>query len=463
MDYDIVVPHRLVETIYKASFNKLKEAGAWTLFRTAHVDLDLISGHALRRFILNSILPLTPDDIVSSSGRHLTVRTSSFVKVLGKVKLREMVPGFMHGHPSGFEAFSKQDDQNEAALSLAHRNKNGSDTEFVSLLVLPSGRLMARVWTDPNTSHLATVTITGSTLRKCAPDDRHIGEIPMLDRQKRVFGSEFNAQLRSLKVLIVGAGGTGSPLAVMLARSGVLSPIIVDPDTIEDTNLHRLYGATVNDIGSPKATVLAAHINSIGIETNALGIKGNILDAMHRDLIKSADVIFCCTDDHASRLMLNRFAYFYEIPVIDIGLAIERGKVHIKDMTGRVTRLGSGAPCLLCRNIVDPRRAREEELHSKDPEAYAHQLKDGYILGGGDPEPAFISMTTSVASLAMEELLQMMTGFRGGASIATQRLRRFQVPEDRRTGAKIDPDCPICYDRDYWGLGDTIPFLDRVA
>ena len=90
-------------------------------------------------------------------------------------------------------------------------------------------------------------------------------------------------------------------------------------------------------------------------------------------------------------------------------------------------------------------------------------MKEGYILGGGDPEPAFISMTTSVATLAMEELLQLMTGFRGDDGVVTQRLRRFQVPEDRRAGAKKDPDCPICSETDCWGLGDVTPFLDRVS
>lgn len=462
MDFNIIVPHRLLDAIQSAAFDGQKEAGAWTLFRVAHVDRDPISGGATRRYILNKVVSLTQSDIVSSSERHLTVKTGSFVKALGQAQRDEMVPGFLHGHPSGYAAFSNQDDQNEAALSRAHRNKNGADSEFVSLLALPSGRLLARVWTDPDTAYPATVTITGHRLRKCLPDEVDIPQTRALDRQTRVFGPGFNTQLKSLKMLIVGAGGTGSPLAVMLARSGVQSPVILDSDVIEETNLHRLYGATVDDIGSPKATVLAAHLNRFGLETNALGIQGNLLDVVHRDLIKSADVVFCCTDDHASRLLLNRFAYFYEILVIDIGLAIERGEVDVKDMTGRVTRLGPSSPCLLCRNIVDPRRAREEELCARDPEAYARQVKEGYILGGGDPEPAFISMTTSVATLAMEELLQLMTGFRGDGAVVTQRLRRFQVPEDRRTGAKTDPDCPICSETDCWGLGDVTPFLDRV-
>ena len=63
----------------------------------------------------------------------------------------------------------------------------------------------------------------------------------------------------------------------------------------------------------------------------------------------------------------------------------------------------------------------------------------------------------------MEEMLQLMTGFRGAGGSATQRLRRFQVPEDRRTGAKIDPDCSICGESEIWGIGDITPFLDRVA
>jgi len=436
MDFNVIVPHRLLDTIQSTALDGQKEAGAWTLFRVAHVDCDPVTDHATRRYILNKIVPLTQNDIVSSSDKHLTVKTGSFVKVLGQAQRDEMVPGFLHGHPSGYAAFSSRDDQNEAALSRAHRNKSGSGRAFVSLLVLPSGRLLARVWTDPDTSYPATVTITGHRLHKCLVDNEDILETQALDRQTRVFGPGFNNQLKSLKVLIVGAGGTGSALSVMLARSGAQAPVILDPDVIEETNR---------------------------LETKALGIQGNLLDFAHRDLLKSADVIFCCTDDHASRLLLNRFAYFYEIPVIDIGLAIERGEVDVKDMTGRVTRLGPGSPCLLCRNIVDPRRAREEELRTKDPEAYARQVKEGYILGGGDPEPAFISMTTSVATLAMEELLQLMTGFRGDGGVVTQRLRRFQVPEDRRTGAKIDPNCSICSETDCWGLGDVTPFLDRVS
>lgn len=463
MDYDVIVPQRFLEPLRHAAFNGAKEGGAWALFSSARVTRDPVNTKPRHRYILRHIQPFAVTDTVSSSPKHITVKTDTFMPILRQAQCEGLTPGFLHGHPSGYSAFSMQDDMNEKALTQATRNRNGPEAGFVSLLVLPDDTLKARVWHGDCMTQVATVLIAGSQVRIM---DRHpivAAHGSDLDRQARVFGDLFNDQIRALRVLIVGAGGTGSPLAVMLARAGVRCPVIVDPDIVEDTNLHRLHGARVCDIGRAKAEVIVDHINGMGLETGAIGIQGNILDAAHRDLLVSADLIFCCTDDHAGRLLLNRFAYFYEIPVVDIGLAIERTDMGIRDMTGRVTTLHPGAACLLCRNIVDPSRARAEELRRCDPEAFLQQVDDGYILGGGIPEPAFISMTTSVATMAMEEMLQLMTGFRGAGGSATQRLRRFQIPEDRRTGAKIDPDCPICGESEIWGIGDITPFLDRVA
>ncbi len=463
MDYDIIIPHRLLDAVTGAAFDRENEAGAWALFSTASIKRDPVTSRARRRFILVEIVPFGARDIVSSSPKHLTVKTASFISILKRSGDSDLMPGFLHGHPSGYAAFSTRDDENESALSLAAKNRNGVEGEFVSLLALPGEQLMARVWNEANTVHPAPVTITGPLLRLMGrPRDRKKTGHD-LDRQTRVFGEEFNEALSGLRVLIVGAGGTGSPLAIMLARAGLRQPLIIDPDVVEETNLHRLHGSIAGDIGCPKADVLANHINSLGLGTDVIGIQGNILDPAHRDLMSSVDLIFCCTDDHAGRLLLNRFAYFYEIPVIDIGLAIEKSDTRIRDMTGRVSLLYPGAACLLCRNIVDPVRAREEDLSQRDPEAYAKQQEEGYIVGGGDPEPAFISMTTSVATMAIEEMIQMLVEFRHQDRPLTQRLRRFQVPEDRRTGARIDPECPICGEFNSWGAGDVTPFLDRVS
>ena len=101
-------------------------------------------------------------------------------------------------------------------------------------------------------------------------------------------------------------------------------------------------------------------------------------------------------------------------------------------------------------------------MKRRSPDEYERLERDGYVLGGGDPEPAFIAMTTSVATMALEECMQMLSGFRGDRS-PTQRLRRYLQLEDRLSSIAPNAECPICADGCYWGHADMNPFLDRVA
>ena len=464
MSAEINLPTRLVPAIMRAAFEGNSEAGAWLLFRVVSISSDPWTHKDREKLVLQDVIPLTVRDVESSSHTHLTLRTESFVKLLKHAQLQNLVPGFLHGHPSGHAGFSQRDDKNESALSKAAQNRNGNTTQLVSLLALPDGGMMARVWESPDSPKDIKVLTSGNTKHLLTRSTTPARKVSRLDRQARVFGEGFNQVLKNLRVTIVGAGGTGSPLAIMLARSGVGKLAVIDPDIVEASNLHRLHGATTEDIGQPKSEVLASYIRSFGLEVDAIGIVGNVLDAEYRNLLKSSDIIFCATDDHAGRMMLNRFAYFYETLVIDLGLAVEpRGSRPVCDMTGRVTLIYTGAPCLLCRNIIDPRRAREEELMRRSPDEYEKQEREGYLLGGGNPEPAFISMTTSVACMALEELAQTISSFRGRKRMVNQRLRRFQIPEDRCSGGNSNEDCPICSSREYWGIGDITPFLDRVG
>jgi len=383
---DIVIPARLADRVREAGFRGEHENGAWALFSSASILRDPWSGTTRRRFILRELRPLAAIDIDSSSPVHLTVRTASFMRVLKDAGAAGLTPGFLHGHPSGYGQFSPTDDDNERALLAAVQNRNGGQSELVSLLVLPNSAVKARRWRTATSVDECTVAITGVRVRRFDCSDSASAINPLLDRQARIFGHEFNQTLAKLRILVVGAGGTRSPLAVMLARAGAKRLAIIDPDTIEATNLHRLHGARMEDVGAAKAQSLARHIEEMGLGVNVLGVRGNIIDPQHRDLLKSADVVFCATDDHAGRMLLNRFAYFYETPVIDMGLAVAKDASDgRREMTGRVSILYPGAPCLICRGVVDMRRASEEELLRRDPENYAAQVKEGYVLGGWDP------------------------------------------------------------------------------
>jgi molybdopterin/thiamine biosynthesis adenylyltransferase len=264
---------------------------------------------------------------------------------------------------------------------------------------------------------------------------------------------------------VVGCGGTGSATAILLARLGVGQLVLFDDDIVDVTNLNRLHGSRRGDADAirPKVDVVAREIADMAIGTRVVPVRAWVGDPACRDALKSCDVIFGCTDDHDGRLMLNRFSYFYLIPVIDMGLAIDPNPVGgLRDLSGRVTVLVPGAPCLLCRGVVDPALARDEDLERSHPEEYERRKREAYVRGGGDPAPAVVTFTTATACLAVDELLQGLTCFRDPGGWVWHRVRRFDLLLDRRPGAQQNPHCPICVDQGYWGRGDIDPFLDRT-
>lgn len=254
---------------------------------------------------------------------------------------------------------------------------------------------------------------------------------------------------------------------MLLARLGVGNLVLFDEDTAELTNLNHLHGAKRSDVDAmrSKVEVVAREITEAGLGVKVVPMKGWGGDPTFRDALKSCDVIFGCTDDHSGRLFLNRFAHFYLIPVIDIGLSITPSGHGgaVQDLSGRATVIFPGAPCLLCRGIVNPATAREEELKRSNPEEYERQKREAYVRGAGNPAPAVVTFTTATACMAIDELLQALVGFRGPDGWSWNRVRRFDLLKDRAPGALPRDHCPICQCQDYWGRGDIDPFMDRVG
>jgi len=279
-------------------------------------------------------------------------------------------------------------------------------------------------------------------------------------RQSLAFGPDFLGCLRYLRIGIVGAGATGSATAVLLARSGAGDLQLIDPDRVEESNLSRLHSARRADIGQLKVKVLARHLEDFGLGTRVSPHPYRAGNLQVRDALKSCDLIFGCTDDQAGRLFLNRLSYFYNLPWIDMGIGIDPVRLHdglITAADGRVTVLGPGNPCLLCRRVVDSVKAREQELRMNSPEEYAQQQIEGYVSGIAVPDPAVITLTTSVAGMAVDEFTARVTGYR---TPRDHRVRKFKLMKDTKPGARAE--CGLCGTADYWGIGDRQPFLDRV-
>ncbi len=353
-------------------------------------------------------------------------------------------------------------------LQLAQKH-NGEETKLLTIFLTSSGKLSGRLWLgEKNHLPLSMIRVIGNSFHLHYPDKGKGVSSSLWQRQALAFGEPLNEILSRLRIGIVGCGGTGSAVAMFLARLGVGYIALFDPDIVEDSNLNRLHGARQADADAMKSKVevVARSITSLGVGIKVVGYQKWIGDIECRDALKSCDLIFGCTDDHTGRIMLNRFAYYYVIPVIDMGLAIDVGKEDIptiKALDGRVTVLAPHHTCLLCGGVVNPAVAHGESLKRNNPYEYERQKAEAYVIGESNPSPAVVTFTTDVASMAVQEMLHRLQGFRGAEGAVANRVRKFRLMCDRSLRVKPNPHCPICAEEDCWGRGDIEPFLDLVG
>lgn len=119
------------------------------------------------------------------------------------------------------------------------------------------------------------------------------------------FGREGQERLRQAKVLVVGAGGLGSPLLLYLAAAGVGHIGIVDDDEVDISNLQRQVLYTTADIGRPKAEVAAERLRALNphIEVSVHTTRLNIDNVL--ELLQPYDIVADGTDNFPTRYLVN--------------------------------------------------------------------------------------------------------------------------------------------------------------
>jgi len=445
-----------------------RERAAYVLCGEVVVESDPWDSQQRRKYLSYEILAVPEDEIVSSSDRHITWKTNSFVRALKLAQTRGMTVALVHSHPGGIAAFSEQDDRNEPDLAQLAQNRNGPQTKLPSVIITDSGELVGRLWMSQQESiPLQLICVVGKAIKLHYTGRGQDIPSSVFQRQSLAFGEALTQDLSTLRVGVVGCGGTGSAVAMLLPKMGVRLIALFDRDVVEESNLNRLHGATREDAETkrPKVVAVARSLSELGLGVQVKSYQSWIADRDCRDALKSCDIIFGCTDDHAGRLLLNRFAYYYLAPVFDVGLAIEVSPTEppeIKALDGRVTVLAPSHTCLLCREVINPVVARDEALKRNAPAEYERRKAEAYVLGEGNPSPAVVLFTTDVAIMAIEELVHRLQGFRGENGATGQRVRKFHLMTDRKQAADSKSHCPICGTADCWGKGDIVPFLDLV-
>lgn len=342
------------------------EAAAYVLFGKAEIAADPWSKQPRIRLISHEVVPITSDEMVSSSSTHVTWSTQGFMRLLGLAQHRNLVPGLVHTHPGAKAFFSDQDDRNEAELARTTFNKGTQG--LASMVFGQDDAIVGRLWTSAKASTQASsISIVGSQIKIWREDAGH-EDTAFLARQAALFGKGFNPIVRALRVGVIGCGGTGSAVASLLTRLGVGHLALMDNDTIDTSNLNRVHGSRAADVPAKlaKVDILAREIEACGLGNHVVTRRAWVGDPSLRDVLRSCDVLFGCTDDNQGRLTLNRLSHYYGIPLIDVGLRMRSAKSGVDyDMTGRITTIRPGNPCLMCLGVVNAQRAAAEGLDRK--------------------------------------------------------------------------------------------------
>ncbi|MDA9009570.1 molybdopterin-synthase adenylyltransferase MoeB [Alphaproteobacteria bacterium] len=155
---------------------------------------------------------------------------------------------------------------------------------------------------------------------------------------------EGQAKLLVAKVLIIGAGGLGSPLLMYLAAAGVGTLYIADDDEVDLSNLQRQIAHGTNDIGKPKVRSASETISALNPEISTVEIKEKITAGNAAHWIEQVDIVADGSDNLATRQLMNDVCFKLKKPLISAAITRFDGQLT----TFKAYEPGENRPCYRC-------------------------------------------------------------------------------------------------------------------
>jgi adenylyltransferase/sulfurtransferase len=160
-------------------------------------------------------------------------------------------------------------------------------------------------------------------------------------------GEQGQIKLLNSKVLLVGAGGLGSPAAMYLAAAGVGTLGIIDFDVVDVSNLQRQLLHGTKDVGRPKVDSAMERLHDINPEVEAVGYRQPITSANALDIIRDYDIVINGSDNFPARYLVNDACQFLKKPLVDGSIFMFEGQVTVYQPS--VPERGiEGGPCYRC-------------------------------------------------------------------------------------------------------------------
>jgi molybdopterin/thiamine biosynthesis adenylyltransferase/rhodanese-related sulfurtransferase len=230
------------------------------------------------------------------------------------------------------------------------------------------------------------------------------------------FGLEGQERLKAGRVLVVGAGGLGSPVALYLAAAGVGTIGLVDFDTVDVTNLQRqvLYGTA--DVGRPKLDVAAARLRDINPHITIALHREAFGAANARALVDAYDVVVDGTDNFSTRFLVNDACVMAGRPNVYGSVFRFEGQASVFAT--------KGGPCYRC-------------LHPEPPPAgLIPNCAEAGVLG---------VLPGLIGTIQATEAIKLLTGI-GEPLVGKLLLYDALRMRVRQISLPRDPACPVCGD-----------------
>ena len=228
-------------------------------------------------------------------------------------------------------------------------------------------------------------------------------------------GSAGQRKLLDASVLVVGAGGLGSPICIYLALAGVGTVGIVDFDTVDVTNLQRQILHHNDDVGRPKVESARETLLAYNPDLNVALHEEPITSANAMGIMEGYDVIINGADNFPARYLVNDAAYLSGKPLVD-------GSILMFD--GQATVFLPGQGCYRCL------------FPSPPPPGEVPSCAEAGVLG---------MLPGMVGTIQATETAKLILGV--GTSLASRLLLIDALDMEFRTvKVRRNPDCPLCGD-----------------
>ncbi|MBM3290571.1 MAG: molybdopterin-synthase adenylyltransferase MoeB, partial [Candidatus Hydrogenedentes bacterium] len=228
-----------------------------------------------------------------------------------------------------------------------------------------------------------------------------------MDGQKR---------LKAAKVLLIGAGGLGSPLGLYLAAAGVGRIGIVDFDVVDYSNLQRQVMHTTHDVGRGKIESAAEHLRAINPEIEIETHEARITSANAMGLVRPYDIVIDGTDNFPTRYLTNDVCVLLGKPNIYGSIYRFEGQASVF-----ATR---GGPCYRCLFAEPP------------PPGAVPSCAEGGVLG---------ILPGVIGCIQATETIKLILG-KGAPLIGRLLLYDALEMKFREVKIKRNPECPVCGD-----------------